>query len=140
MRRSLIAVPVALLLSLAVAGTALATHCGVNSKPDGAGQKVVILVSVVTFQPTVVAGLNASGRYTGGFADVYFDFDMTGTPSAGDCKINDTFLISQHSGRAAPGQDEGLAVIPPVLRGNDPAGAAHGVGFAELSGFCPFPG
>ena len=32
MRRSLLAVPLALLLSLVVAGTAFATHCGNESK------------------------------------------------------------------------------------------------------------
>jgi hypothetical protein len=138
MRRHLIALPLALLLSVFIAGTAFATHCGVENKPDGAGQKVVILVNLVTGEDTVVSGLNAGGRFTGGFADVYLDIDMSGTPSAGDCVINDTLLISMHSGRAAPGQDGGLAVIPPVLQGGDPAGAGSGIGFAELLGFCPF--
>ena len=135
MHRSLIALPAAALLTLAVAGTALATHCGVNSKPDGAGQKVVVLVDPVTGQFTAIAGFNAAGKFTGGFADVYLDFDRSGTISAGDGKINDTFIISQHSGGAAPGQlsEDGLAVNPSVLRGSDPAGPDHGVGFADFT-------
>jgi hypothetical protein len=139
MQRRLFALPLALGLSILVAGTAFATHCGVNSKPDGAGQKVIAVVNPVTGVPTFVAGVNAAGRFTGAFADVYIDLDGTGTPSAGDCVINDTFLISMHSGAPATGQDDGgLAVIPPVLHGGDPAGSEHGVGFADLAGFCPF--
>jgi len=138
MRRHVIALPLALLLSVLVAGTTLATHCGVENKPDGAGQKVVVLVNLATGEDTIISGLNAAGRFTGGFADVYLDLDGSGTPSAGDCVINDTLLISQHSGGAAPGQDEGLAVIPPIINGADPAGAGQGIGFAELLGFCPF--
>jgi hypothetical protein len=49
-------------------------------------------------------------------------------------EANDSFLISLHSGRAAPGQDAcGLPVIPLILRGIDPAGPDHGVGFAEFT-------
>lgn len=134
MRRFLIAVPAAALLSIAVAGTVLATHCGVDSKPDGAGQRVIILVDPVTGAFTPISGFNAAGRFTGGFIDVYLDFDGSGTISAGDGKINDTFLASQHSGGAAPGQNGGgLAVIPSILRGIDPAGADQGVGFADFT-------
>jgi hypothetical protein len=134
MRRFLFAVPAATLLSLVVAGSAFATHCGVDNKPDGAGQLAVILVNPVTGAVTPLAGVNAAGRFTGGFVDVYIDFDGSGTISAGDGKINDTFLISQHSNRAAPGQDaDGLAVIPSILRGTDPAGADNGVGFADFT-------
>ena len=134
MHRFLIAVPAATLLSLAIAGTVLATHCAVDNKPDGAGQRAVILVNPVTEAVTVLAGANAAGRLTGGFIDVYIDFDLSGTISVGDGKINDTFLISLHSGRAAPGQDAGgLPAIPSILRGIDPAGPDHGVGFADFT-------
>lgn len=134
MRRSFIAIPAALLLSVAVAGTAFATHCGVNNKPDGAGQHVVIIVNPFTLTVTPIAGVNAAGKFTGGFVDVYLDFDQSGTISSGDGKINDTFLISLHSGTAAPGQDAGgLPAIPSIVRGVDPAGPDHGVGFAEFT-------
>ena len=134
MRRFMLAVPAATLLSLVVAGTVFATHCGNDSKSDGAGQHAVILVNPVTEAVTPLAGVNKAGRFIGGFIDVYLDFDLSGTVSAGDGKINDTFLISFHSGRAAPGQDAGgLPAIPAILRGIDPAGAEHGVGFAEFT-------
>src|SRR6476620_10402316 len=103
MRRSFIAIPVAMLLSLAVAGSVLATHCTVNSKPDGDGQRAVILVNLDNGSFEILAGANAAGKCTGGFVDVYLDFDGSGDVSTGDGKINDTFLISFHSGHAAPG-------------------------------------
>ena len=134
MRRTFIALPAAMLLTLAVAGTVLATHCGVDNKPDGAGQHVVILVNVSDGSFIALSGINAAGKFTGGFVDVYLDIDGSGTISTGDGKINDTFLISQHGRRAAPGQDGGgLAVIPSILRGIDPAGADRGVGFADFT-------
>jgi hypothetical protein len=134
MRRFLIAVPAAALLSLVVAGSVLATHCAVDNKPDGAGQRVVIVVNPFTETVTPLSGINAAGRFTGGFVDVYLDFDQSGTISDGDGKINDTFLISFHSGHAAPGQDAGeLPAIPAILRGIDPAGQDHGVGFADFT-------
>jgi hypothetical protein len=134
MRRFWIAVPAATLLSLVVAGSAFATHCAVDNKPDGAGTRVVILVDPFTEAVTPLAGVNKAGRFTGGFVDVYLDFDQSGTVSAGDGKINDTFLISLHSGHAAPGQDAGgLPAIPAILRGVDPAGDQHGVGFADFT-------
>ena len=134
MRRSLVAVPVAALLSLAVAGSALATHCGNASKPDGAGQQVVLLVGLDD-SVTTLAGGNANGKWKGAFADVYIDLDGSGTISSGDLKINDTYLLSMHGGAASPGQDggDGLAVLPSILGSNDPAGAARGAGFAEVS-------
>ena len=132
--RRLLAVPAALLLSVVFAGTALATHCGNTSKPDGAGQHVVLLVDPVTEDFTLLAGANRSGKFTGGFADVYIDLDRSGTVSSGDLKINDTFLLSMHSGLASPGQnDDGLAVLPAIRAGEDPAGAARGAGFASVS-------
>lgn len=134
MRRFMLAVPAAMLLSLVVAGSVLATHCGVDNKPDGAGQRAVILVNPFTEAVTPLAGVNKAGRFVGGFIDVYLDFDESGTISDGDGKINDTFLISFHSGHAAPGQDvDGLPVIPVIIDGTDPAGADHGVGFADFT-------
>ena len=134
MRRFMLAVPAAMLLSLVVAGSVLATHCGVDNKPDGAGQRAIILVNPFTEAVTPLAGVNKAGRFIGGFIDVYLDFDQSGTVSAGDGKINDTFLISFHSGHAAPGQDAGgLPAIPAILDGSDPAGADHGVGFADFT-------
>jgi hypothetical protein len=134
MRRFLFALPAATLLSLVLAGSVFATHCAVDNKPDGAGQRTVILVNPVTGAVTPLSGVNAAGRFTGGFVDVYLDFDQSGTISAGDGKINDTMLISLHSGRAAPGQSVGdLPAIPSILRGIDPAGPDHGVGFADFT-------
>ena len=120
-----------------VAGTALGAFCGVDSKPSGAGQKMVLWVDIPSGVQTILEGANAAGKFTGGFADVYLDFDGDGTA---DCFIDDTFLISEHSGSVAPGQDFfGLPVNPGVTngfaRGVDPGGA-HGVGEAELTGNC----
>ena len=130
----LLAVPAALLLTLIFAGTALATHCGNTSKPDGVGQHVVLLVDPLTEDFTVLEGANRNATFTGGFADVYIDLDRSGTINSGDLKINDTFLLSMHGGLASPGQDEdGLAVLPAIRRGDDPAGAANGAGFADVS-------
>ena len=132
MHRRVLAVPAAMLLSLGVAGTAFATHCANDSKPDGAGQRVVLLVSGSGVQ--VLEGANKAGRFTGGFADVYIDLDGSNSISSGDLKINDTYLVSMHSGRAAAGQDsEGLAALPQIIRGADPAGDARGAGFADVS-------
>ena len=134
MRRSLLAVPLALLLSLVVAGTAFATHCGNESKQAGAGQLQTILVNPETGAFTFLEGGNAAGKFRGAFLDVYLDFDLSGTVNSGDGFIDDTYIISLHSGRAAPGQDDGgLAVIPSILRGTDPAGPGKGVGFASFS-------
>jgi hypothetical protein len=134
MRRSFLAVPLALLLSLLVAGTAFATHCGNESKQAGAGQHQTILVNVATGDFTFLEGGNAAGRFRGAFIDVYLDFDFSGDVSSGDGFIDDTYVASMHSGRAAPGQDDqGLAVLPNILRGSDPSGPGRGVGFASFS-------
>jgi hypothetical protein len=134
MRRSLLAVPIALLLSLVVAGTAFATHCGNESKQAGAGQLQTILANPETGAFIFLEGGNAAGRFRGAFLDVYLDFDLSGDVSSGDGFIDDTYIISLHSGKAAPGQDEGgLSVIPSILRGTDPAGPGKGVGFASFS-------
>ena len=62
MRRFLIAMPAATMLSLVIAGSAFATHCAVDNKPDGAGQRAVILVDPVTEAVTPLAGVNAAGK------------------------------------------------------------------------------
>ena len=134
MRRSIVAAPAALLLTGLLAGTAFATHCGIESKKLDAGQHAVILVDPVSEGFTPLAGFTPTGRFTGGFVDVYIDFDQSGTISAGDLKIEDTMILSLHGNRTAPGQDEeGLAVLPPIIRAADPAGAARGAGFASVS-------
>lgn len=134
MRRSFLAVPLALLLSVLVAGTAFATHCGNDSKQAGAGQHQTILVNPATGAFTFLEGGNAAGTFRGAFLDVYLDFDLSGDVSSGDGFIDDTYIVSQHSGRAAPGQNEdGLAVLPNILRGTDPSGPGNGVGFASFS-------
>jgi hypothetical protein len=134
MRRSILAVPLALLLSLLVAGTAFATHCGNESKQAGAGQLQTILVDPASGEFTFLEGGNAAGKFRGAFLDVYLDFDFSGDVSSGDGFIDDTYIASQHSGSAAPGQDDGgLAVIPNILRGTDPSGPGRGVGFASFS-------
>ena len=134
MRRSFLAVPVALLLSLVVAGTAFATHCGNENKQAGAGQLQTILANPATGAFTFLEGGNAAGKFRGAFLDVYLDFDLSGTVTSGDGFIDDTYIISLHSGKASPGQDDGgLSVIPSILRGTDPAGPGKGVGFASFS-------
>jgi hypothetical protein len=134
MRRSFLAVPLALLLSVLVAGTAFATHCGNENKQAGAGQLQTILVNPATGAFTFLEGGNAAGKFRGAFLDVYLDFDFSGDVSTGDGFIDDTYILSLHSGRAAPGQDDGgLSVIPSILRGTDPAGPGKGVGFASFS-------
>jgi hypothetical protein len=137
--RRIVALPLALLMCLVVAGSAFAAFCGVDSKPTdkGAGQKLVLWVDLAAGTQTALAGTNANGKWTGGFADVHLDFDGDGTA---ECFIEDTFIMSEHSGHIAPGQDFfGLAVNPGVTngfeRGVDPGGD-NGVGEAELSGFC----
>src|SRR5262245_46740509 len=135
MRRSLLALPLALLLSLLVAGTAFATHCGNESKKDGAGQHVSVLVDPVTNAVTILEGATSKDKFRGGFVDVYFDFDRSGDVTSGDGFVNDTYIISFHSGMAAPGQDsgDGLPANPSINRGGDPGGAGKGIGFANFS-------
>ena len=112
-------------LAMVVASTAFAAHCNVPSKPDGAGQKLVVLINPATGAPTFI-GTNAAGRFTGGFADVYLDLDGSGTLTAADLKVeNDVFVISNHSGHANPAQ--GTPGVLPAVQNGDPAGPGKGV-------------
>ncbi len=127
MRRVLISLGSALLLSVVVASTALAAHCVNENKPDGAGVRGAVLLDPVTFEASF-EGANAGGRLPGGFADVYIDADDSGTVTAGDIQVeDDTFLIANHSHRDNPAQGS-PAVLPPVLDGRDPGGDGRGVG------------
>ena len=132
--RRLVSIPSAVLLSLLLAGTVLASICGNESKPEGAGQHAEIWIDFSTTpEPTVtIVGANAAGKLTGGFVDVYLDFDGGGV----DCFIDDTFILSEHTlGHISPGQLlEGLAINPAVHSGNNPGGADAGVGFAATEG------
>ena len=129
MSRRLIALPLAGLLGVAVAAPVFAADCINESKADGAGQKLVVLIDPATGAPTFL-GTNANGRFIGGFADVYLDLTSPGTLSAGDrLLIDDTFLVANHSGKSVPGQSEGgLNILPSILREADPAGAGKGIG------------
>jgi hypothetical protein len=133
--RRLVSVPFAVLLSLLLAGTTLASICGNNSKPAGSGQQSELWIDFSTTPPTVtVVNGNAQGHLRGGFVDVFLDFDGGGV----DCMIDDTFIMSEHKiGHIATGQlFEGLGVLPAVHRGNDPGGPNAGAGFAQTSGAC----
>jgi len=115
------------ILAMFAASTVFAAHCFVVNKPDGAGQKIVVLINPAnpTARPTFI-GTNASGRLTGGFADVYLDLDGTGTLTAADLKVeNDVFLISNHSGKPNPAQ--GFPGVLPSVQNGDPAGPGKGV-------------
>jgi hypothetical protein len=112
-------------LAMLVASTAFASHCFPVSKPDGAGQKLVVLINPATGAPTFI-GTNAAGRLTGGFADVYLDLDGSGTLTAADLKVeNDVFVIANHSGRPNPAQ--GSPGVLPAVQNGDPAGPGKGV-------------
>jgi hypothetical protein len=125
MRRFGLSLAAGLLLAITVASTAFASHCFVANKPDGAGQKLVVLINPATGAPTFL-GTNAAGRLAGGFADVYLDLDSSGTLSEGDLQLeNDVFVIANHSGKPNPAQG-GPAVLPAIQNG-DPAGPGKGV-------------
>lgn len=127
MRRVLLSLATATLLSLVLAGTAFGAHCINESKPDGAGVTGAVLLDPVTFEATF-EGANANGRLPGGFADVYLDIDGSGTVTEGDVQIeDDIFLVANHSHKDNPAQ--GIpSVLPPILDGRDPGGEGHGVG------------
>jgi hypothetical protein len=133
--RRLVSIPVALLLSFIVAGTAFASICGNESKPQDKGQHSQLWINFVTGSVTVVNG-TPNGSLRGGYVDVFLDFDGGGV----DCVIDDTFILSEHKiGHIAPGQllDElGLAVNPAVHRFTNPGGSDAGVGFADASAGC----
>jgi hypothetical protein len=130
MRRALLSLGSATLLTLVLAGTALGAHCWNASKPEGAGVHGVVLLDPTTFQPTL-EGANPAGQLPGGFADVYIDVDRSGTLTEGDIKQdNDIFLIANRSHKDNPAQ--GIpSVLPPILAGSDPGGEDHGVGPAD---------
>jgi hypothetical protein len=74
-------------------------------------------------------GVNAAGRLVGGFADIWLDLDGDGTGDVLACE--DVFIVSNHSGQAAPGQTEAPGapgVLPPIIRGQDPGGDGSGLG------------
>jgi len=127
MRRLFTSVGVALFLSLVIAGTALGADCQNESKAPDAGQHATVLVNTVTGAVTFT-GLNAAGRLTGGFADVWLDFNGDGTGDVLAC--DDVFVVSNHSGQAAPGQASAPGApgtLPPIIRGDDPGGAGAGL-------------
>lgn len=127
MRRALLSLGTATLLTLLLAGTTFAAHCVNESKPQGAGVRGVVLLDPVTFEASFV-GANAAGRLPGGFADLYIDADDSGTLTAADIQIeDDIFLVANHSQKANPAQGE-PSVLPPVLAGRDPGGDGRGVG------------
>jgi hypothetical protein len=113
------------ILAISVAGTAFGSHCFPVSKPDGAGQKLIVLINPATGAPTFI-GTNAADRITGGFADVYLDLDGSGTLTAADLKVeNDVFVIANHSFRYNPAQ--GTPGVLPAVQNGDPAGPGKGV-------------
>lgn len=125
MRRFVFAATAGSVLAVTIASTAFASHCFPTSKPDGAGQQLVVLIDPVTGAPTFI-GTNAAGRVTGGFADVYIDLDRSGTLTAGDLQVeNDVFVVANHSNKANPAQ--GAPAALPAVDGRDPAGPGKGV-------------
>lgn len=127
MRRLMISVGSAALLTFAIAGSALAAHCTNESKRAGAGVHGAVLLDPVTFEATFV-GTNAANRLPGGFADIYLDVDNSGSLTEADVQIDDdVFLISNHSGRNNPAQGA-PGVLPQVGNGADPGGDGRGVG------------
>ena len=127
MRRVLFSLGSATLLTVVLAGTALGAHCVNESKPEGAGVHVVVLLDPDDpTAPPAFEGANAAGRLPGGFADVYIDTDRSGDVQEED----DVVLIANHSGKANPAQGE-PAILPPILAGEDPGGDGHGVGVIE---------
>lgn len=130
-RRLTLAVASGLLLAALSAGTALGAACANSSKPDGAGQRVVVLITSFVPEEEIIIGANAAGRLPGGFADVYFDADQSRTLTPADILlIDDTFLAANHSFKFNPAQTDpaiGHALLPPVLKGDDPGGPDRGV-------------
>jgi hypothetical protein len=127
MRRALVSLGSATLLTVLLAGTALGAHCVNESKPDGAGVRGTVLINPQTGEASFI-GINPGGVLPGGFADVYLDLDLSGTLTPADLRVeDDIFLISNHSHRANPAQGS-PAVLPQILAGSDPGGDGRGVG------------
>jgi hypothetical protein len=114
------------ILAMSVASTAFAAHCNVPNKPEGAGQKIIVLIDPVTGAPTFL-GTNAAGRLIGGFAKVYLDADRSGTLTGADILLDpdDVFIIANHSGKFNPAQ--GAPAVLPAVQNGDPAGRGMGV-------------
>jgi hypothetical protein len=128
MRRVTMSMGAAVLLTLILTGTALGAHCQNESKQTDAGQQVVATINLVTGEVTFDEGINAAGRPVGGFADIWLDFNGDGTGDVLAC--DDVFIVSNHSGQAAPGQFEAPdapGALPPIIRGQDPGGAGTGL-------------
>lgn len=130
MRRVLLGLGSASLLTLVLAGSAFAAHCTNESNPEGVGVHGTVLINPYT-DATTFLGTNAAGRLTGGFVDVWLDFDQSGTVSAGDVQVeDDVFVVANHSFRSNPAMGE-PAILPPVGAGMDPGGDGHGVGTGD---------
>lgn len=129
-RRFFLSLGSAMILTLALAGTALGAHCVNESKKDGAGVHGVVLINPATGEASFL-GANAAGRLPGGFTDVYLDLDFSGTLTAADLQVeDDTFLVANHSHKVNPAQGV-PAVLPNVLAERDPGGDGRGVGVDE---------
>jgi hypothetical protein len=126
MRRQLgLSVAAGSILAISVASTAFASHCFPVNKPDGAGQKLTVLI---TTTGPIFIGTNTAGRLTGGFADVYLDLDGSGTLTAGDFLAeNDVFVIANHSGKPNVQSVNGGPAVLPAIQNGDPAGPGKGV-------------
>lgn len=127
MRRLFTSMGGAVLLTIVLAGTALGAHCQNESKQADAGQHVTVTVNVLTGEATL-DGMNAAGRLGGGFADIWLDLDGDGTGDVLAC--DDVFIVSNHSGQAAPGQTEAEGApgaLPPIIAGQDPGGEGSGL-------------
>ena len=109
--RRLVSIPIAVLMSLLIVSTALASICGNESKPQDRGQHATLWFNLATGGWSTVEGLTAGGNIPGGYVDVHLDFNGDGPF---DCFIDDTFLLSEHKvGHIAVGQLlEGLAINP----------------------------
>lgn len=139
--RRLVSIPIAVLMSLLIASTALASFCGNESKPEGKGQFATLWVNTTTGSVLITEDGQPVDRVRGGFVDTYLDFNNDGV---WDCFIDDTYFISEHKGigEVAPGQAFGdpahpLAVLPAIHRGGHPDGnpghATSGAGFASFT-------
>ncbi len=125
MRRIGLSVAAGSILAISLASNAFASHCFPVNKPDGAGQKLIVLINPAGGPPTFI-GTNAAGRLIGGFADVYLDLDGSGTLTPADLQIeNDVFIIANHSGKLNPAQ--GAPAVLPAIQHGDPAGPGKGV-------------